>query len=147
MTIENTSHGLVAVFQHEGLEGTVLLGEESNGTRRFLAMFPVLWFTLQTGRPAIIDEFDVDLHPLLVPELLSWFHDPVVNRYKAQLFFAGHNAALMEYLEKEEIFLVEKSRGGASTVTALRDFQGLRREPSLQKKYLGGAFGAVPNIG
>ena len=125
----------------------VLQGEESNGTRRFLAMFPVLWFTLQTGRPAIIDEFDVDLHPLLVPELLNWFHDPVVNPYKAQLFFAGHNAALMEYLEKEEIFLVEKSRGGASTVTALRDFQGLRREPSLQKKYLGGAFGAVPNIG
>lgn len=147
ITIENTPHGLVAAFQHEGLTGMVLQGEESNGTRRFLAMFPVLWFTLQTGRPAIIDEFDVDLHPLLVPELLNWFHDPVVNPYKAQLFFAGHNAALMEYLEKEEIFLVEKSRGGASTVTALRDFQGLRREPSLQKKYLGGAFGAVPNIG
>ena len=125
----------------------MILEEESNGTQRFLAMFPVLWFTLMTGRPALIDEFDVDLHPLLVPEILRWFQDPETNPNKAQLLLAAHNAAIMDHLEKEEVHLVEKSNDGASSIIALRDVLGLRREPSLQRKYLGGVFGAVPNIG
>jgi hypothetical protein len=147
MNIYGTAHGLGASFIHDGLDAPVLLEEESNGTRRFLAMFPNIWFTLRTGRPTFVDEFDVDLHPLLIPEVLNWFHDPALNTSKAQLFLAAHNVAIMDHLEKEEIFLVEKSREGASSITALRDVQGLRREPSLQRKYLGGVFGAVPNIG
>ena len=53
----------------------------------------------------------------------------------------------MDALEKEEIYLVEKSRDGASSIIGLKDVRGVRREPSLQRKYLGGVFGAVPNIG
>jgi predicted ATPase len=97
----------------------------------------------------LIDEFDVDLHPMLIPEILSWFQDPAVNEseHRAQLFFAAHNVAIMDGLEKEEIYLVEKTRDGASSIVGLKDIKGVRREPSLQRKYLGGAFGAVPNIG
>lgn len=95
----------------------------------------------------LIDEFDVDLHPMLIPEILRWFQDPAINRYQAQLFFAAHNVSIMDALEKEEIFLVEKSRDGASSIIGLKDIRGVRREPSLQRKYLGGVFGAVPNIG
>ncbi len=142
-----TANGLLAFFTHEGLEESVHVLEESNGTRRFILLFPLLWFTLQTGRPAIIDEFDVDLHPMLIPEILNWFQDPELNPHRAQLFFAAHNVSIMEHLEKEEIFLVEKARDGASVITALKDIKGVRREPSLQRKYLGGVFGAVPNIG
>ncbi len=147
MKILISANGLVASFEHEGLDTALLVTEESHGTQRFLAIFPVLWFTLQTGRPALIDEFDVDLHALLIPELLRWFQDPQINTNRAQLFLATHNVAIMENLEKEEIFLVEKSPSGASTVIPLRDIAGLRREPSLQRKYLGGVFGAIPNIG
>jgi uncharacterized protein len=140
-------NGLIATFTHEGLDAPVMLEEESEGTRHFLAMFPVLFFTLASGRPALIDEFDVGLHPLLVPEILRWFHDPLRNPNRAQLFVAAHNPAIMDHLEKEEVLLVEKGPDGASTVMPLRDFQGLRREPSLARKYLGGVFGAVPNVG
>jgi uncharacterized protein len=147
MNITESARGLVASFTHEGLDRPILLDEESNGTRRFLAMFPYLWFTVWTGRPALIDEFDVDLHPLLVPEILKWFQDPEINPHRAQLFLTAHNPAIMDYLEKEEVYLVEKSNDGASSIIPLRDVVGLRREPSLQRKYLGGVFGAVPNIG
>mgnify|MGYP001767569634 CR=1 FL=1 len=147
IVIEKTNVGLVAYFIHEGLEQPIFLSEESNGTQRFVAIFPLIWYTLCEGRPALIDEFDVDLHPLLVPEILNWFQDPEVNQNKSQLFLAAHNVSIMDHLEKEEIFLVEKSRDGASSITALRDIKGVRREPSLQRKYLGGAFGAIPNIG
>ncbi|MBL8658689.1 MAG: AAA family ATPase [Rhodospirillales bacterium] len=147
INIVETSSGLLASFTHEGLEESVHVLEESNGTRRFILLFPLLWYTLQTGRPAIIDEFDVDLHPMLIPEILNWFQDPELNPHRAQLFLAAHNVSIMEHLEKEEIFLVEKARDGASEITALKDIRGVRREPSLQRKYLGGVFGAVPNIG
>jgi hypothetical protein len=147
IVIQQTNIGPVAYLIHEGLDQPVLLQEESNGTQRFVAIFPSLWYTLSTGRPALIDEFDVDLHPLLVPEILNWFQDPEMNPHKSQLFLAAHNVSIMDSLEKEEIFLVEKSRDGASSITALRDIKGVRREPNLQRKYLGGAFGAIPNIG
>ncbi len=147
MIIASSPEGLFASFLHEGLDAQILLGEESHGTQRFLARFPALWFTLQTGRVALVDEFDVDFHPLLVSELINWFHDSDLNPNKAQLFLVAHNVAVMEHLEKEELFLVEKSQEGASSIIPLRDIRGLRREPSLQRKYLGGVFGAVPNIG
>lgn len=147
IVIEKTNAGLVAFFIHEGLERPLFLFEESNGTQKFVTMFPLLWFTLSTGRPALIDEVDVDLHPLLVPEILNWFQDPETNPRKSQLFLAAHNVSIMEHLEKEEVFLVEKSRDGASTIIGLRNIKGVRREPNLQRKYLGGAFGAIPNIG
>ncbi len=149
LTVEQTPYGLAATFLHQGLDEAVELLEESNGTRSFITNFPALWYSLKTGRPVLIDEFDVDLHPMLIPEILSWFQDPAVNEneHRAQLFFAGHNVTIMDALEKEEIFLVEKSRDGASSIVGLKDIKGVRREPSLQRKYLGGAFGAVPNIG
>jgi len=145
--IEKTPCGLVATFSHEGLDERVTLSEESNGTRCFIALFPALWLSLMTGRPALLDEFDVDLHPMLIPEILGWFQNPAINEHHAQLFVAAHNVSIMEALEKEEIYLVEKSRDGASSVYGLKDIKGVRREPSLQRKYLGGVFGAVPTIG
>jgi predicted ATP-dependent endonuclease of OLD family len=149
LTLEKTPYGLAATFLHEGLDEGVALLEESNGTRSFITNFPALWYSLKTGRPVLIDEFDVDLHPILIPEILSWFQDPALNEneHRAQLFFAAHNVSIMDALEKEEIYLVEKSRDGASSIIGLKDVRGVRREPSLQRKYLGGVFGAVPNIG
>lgn len=147
ISLEKTANGLVAMFSHEGLDERVSLPEESSGTRSFITYFPALWFSLQKGQPALIDEFDVDLHAMLIPQILRWFQDPDLNNNQAQLFFVGHNVAVMDALEKEEVYLVEKSRQGATSVYGLKDIQGVRREPSLQRKYLGGVFGAVPNIG
>ncbi|MDZ3836805.1 MAG: AAA family ATPase [Rhodospirillales bacterium] len=145
--LEDTPRGLVAAFTHDGLDGTVGLSEESNGTQSFMMKFPSFWLSLAKGLPALIDEFDIDLHPMLLSEMLTWFQDPAINRHQAQLFFAAHNVSIMEALEKEEIYLIEKSRDGASSIIGLKDVRGVRREPSLQRKYLGGVFGAVPNIG
>jgi uncharacterized protein len=145
--VQSGPEGPVVTFIHNGLDAPVMLGEESEGTRHFMAIFPALFFALISGRVALLDEFDVGLHPLLMPEIMHWFQDPLRNPNRAQLFMVVHNPAVMDYLEKEEVLLVEKGPDGASTVTPLRDFQGLRREPSLARKYLGGVFGAVPNVG
>lgn len=102
---------------------------------------------METGSIAIIDEIDTDLHPILVPELFRWFNDVERNPHGAQLFFTAHNPALLDDLEKEQVFFTEKSSGQPSYVYGARDIKGLRREPSLMKKYLSGELGAVPHVG
>lgn len=147
MSIEKGDQGLIAKFQHTGLDDFIYLVEESSGTRRFIEIFLRLHYALETGSFAIIDEIDADLHPLLLPELLRWFSNPNRNPHGAQLFFTAHNPALLDDLEKEQVFFTEKPCGKPTHVYGAKDIQGLRREPSLMKKYLAGELGAVPHIG
>ena len=147
MSIEKGDQGLIAKFQHTGLDDFIFLVEESSGTRRFIEIFIRLHYALETGSFAIIDEIDADLHPLLLPELLRWFSDKNRNPHGAQLFFTAHNPALLDYLEKEQVFFTEKLSGKPTQIYGAKDIHGLRREPSLMKKYLAGELGAVPHIG
>ena len=147
MSIELGNQGLFAKFQHVGLDGFIFLAEESQGTQSFIKVFPRLHYVLETGSIAIIDELDTDFHPLLLPELFRWFSDSERNPRGAQLLFTAHNPALLDHLEKEQVFFTEKPYGQATLVYGARDIKGLRREPSLMKKYLSGELGAIPRIG
>jgi hypothetical protein len=147
MTIEEGSQGPFAKFQHAGLDGFIYFDEESSGTKRFIEIFPRIHYALETGGIVMIDEIDADLHPLLLPELFRWFSDVQRNSGGAQLFFTAHNPALLDDLEKEQVFFTEKISGQSTHVYGARDIKGLRREPSLMKKYLAGELGAVPHVG
>ena len=147
MFIEQGPQGLFAKCQHVGLDDFIFLGEESQGTLRFIELFLHLYFVLKRGGVVIIDEIDTDIHPLLLPELLRWFSDPKRNPHGAQLLFTAHNPALLNELEKEQVFFTVKPSGKPSYVYGARDIQGLRREPNLMRKYLSGELGAVPHIG
>lgn len=147
MTIEEGAQGLFSKFQHVGLDNFIYFDEESAGTKRFIEIFAQVHAALEGGGVVMIDEIDSDLHPLLLPELFRWFGDAKKNPQKAQLFFTAHNPALLDDLEKEQIFFTEKPSGQSTQVYCARDIKGLRREPSLMKKYLAGVLGAVPHIG
>jgi len=147
MTIEQGNQGPFAKFQHTGLDSFIYFAEESAGTKRFIEIFPRIHYALETGGIVMIDEIDTDLHPLLLPELFRWFSDTQRNSQGAQLFFTAHNPALLDDLEKEQVFLTEKYSGQSTHVYCAHDIKGLRREPSLMKKYLAGELGAVPHIG
>jgi hypothetical protein len=147
MIVEQGSNGLFAKFQHTGLDNFIFLEEESSGTRRFIEIFPRIHYALETGSVAIIDEIDTDLHSLLLPELFRWFGDKERNPHCAQLIMTAHNPAVLDDLEKEQVFFTEKPSGKPSRVYGARNIKGLRREPSLMKKYLAGELGAIPHIG
>jgi hypothetical protein len=139
--------GPIAMFKHFGLDRDIFLAEESTGTRRFIEIFPILQYVLDTGGVAVIDELDTDIHPLLVPELFRWFYDQKRNPNGAQLLFTAHNPAILDELEKEQVFFTEKPSGKPTRIYGAGQIKGLRREPSLMKKYLSGELGAVPHIG
>ena len=95
----------------------------------------------------MLDELDAAIHPMILPEIVRWFHDPVRNPHNAQLWTTCHNVSLLEDLTKEEVFFCEKDPAGRTRVYGLRDIQDVRRTDNLYRKYLGGVFGAVPHIG
>lgn len=133
--------------KHHGLDDPVVFENESKGTQHFTFLFPGISFVLDTGHILVADDFDRDLHPDLVLEIISWFHSADRNPHGAQLLCTLHNSTVLEVLEKEELFLVAKSSDGVTDVWSARDIKGLRREPSLYRKYRQGALGALPRIG
>jgi predicted ATPase len=113
----------------------------------FVRIFPLLNQALETGGVAVVDELDLAIHPLVLPEMLRWFHDRDRNPHDAQLWMTCNNASLLEDLVKEEILFCEKDDHGRTTIYSLRDVQAVRRSDNYYRKYLGGVYGAVPHLG
>lgn len=144
----SNGNGPVPLFRHEGLHVEMPWILESHGTRAFIRLFPLLAMTLGQGGIAIVDEFDVMIHPLVLPELLRWFYDKEQrNPFDAQLWLSCHSASLLDDLTKEEVILCEKDRQGRTHVFSLMDMKSIRRDDNLYRKYLSGVYGAVPQIG
>lgn len=147
MELKPGDNGPLAYFRHDGLAVPMPWIYESQGTRQFIRLYPMLLHALETGGVAVVDELDAAIHPLILPELLRWFYDPVRNPHDAQLWMSCHNASLLEELTKEEVLFCEKDRRGQTSVYGLRDIQAVRRSDNYYRKYLGGAFGAIPQVG
>jgi hypothetical protein len=124
------------------------LDEESAGTQTWFALIGPTLSALRSGRILLFDEIDASLHPRLSARLLELFQDPETNRYGAQLIFTTHDTSLLNHLNRDEVWLTEKDDSGATTLTALAEFGGdkVRRSLNLEKAYLQGRFGAVPEL-
>ncbi|RYF30636.1 MAG: abortive infection protein [Comamonadaceae bacterium] len=134
-------------FIHDNLSAPMPIHLESHGTRSFLKLYPIISRALQNGGIAIIDELDASIHPMILPEILGWFHDENRNPHSAQLWITCHNAALLDFLTKEEILFCEKDALGRTSVFGLNDVVGVRRSDNFYRKYLSGIYGAVPQLG
>lgn len=147
MRFEPTPNGPQPMFKHSGLELEMPWALESHGTRSFIRMFPALAITLRRGGLCVIDEFDLAIHPLVLPEITRWFYDCLnKNPLDAQLWFTCHSASLLDDLNKEEIVLCEKDRDGRTNVYSLMDVK-VRRDDNHYRKYLSGVYGGVPKLG
>ena len=143
----NQNHELWPLFKHSGLNSELPYVLESKGTQKIFKLFPLITYALGTGGLLVLDEIDNDIHPALMPEIIDWFHDERTNPHNAQLFMACHNASLLDHMEKEEIYFTEKTHDGRTQIYGLKDISGVRRVDNYYKKYMGGVFGAIPNIG
>ena len=110
-------------------------------------MFPQLDLVLNAGHLAIMDAFDSDFHTELAAEVLDWFRRKETNPNDAQLICSLHNLSVLDGLEKEEMFIVEKGADGATRVHGAVDIVGVRRGGNLQKQYRSGVMGGLPTFG
>ena len=132
-----------------GLEEFDLENEESEGTRKFIAMSGPLHHTMEEGSILAIDELEARLHPKLTKAIVEWFFGPS-NTKGAQLIFATHEIGIMvpEILRRDQIWFCEKNGEGATSLYSLDEFDSskVRSNTRFNKQYLQGIFGAVPNL-
>ena len=124
------------------------LEEESAGTQTWFALIGPTLNALRGGRILLFDEIDASLHPRLSARLLELFQDPETNPHGAQLIFTTHDTSLLNHLNRDEVWLTEKNESGATSLTALAEYGGdkVRRSLNLERAYLQGRFGAVPEL-
>ncbi len=147
MRFADSPNGPQAMFKHSGLQVEMPWLLQSHGTRAFIKTFPTIAVTLSQGGVCVIDEMDSSIHPLVLPEILRWFHDKESrNLLDAQLWFSCHSVSLLDDLNKEEIVICEKDRQGRTKIFSLMDMK-VRRDDNHYRKYLSGAYGGVPQIG
>lgn len=136
---------------HQGEDGEIVyldFNEESDGTQVLFSLAGPWLDVLEKGRVLIVDELSNSLHPLALQYLIELFYDPTVNTGNAQLVFTSHDTSIMSgrLLHPDQIWLIEKNQKQATQLTPLSDFK-VRQHEAIQKGYLGGRYGALPNIG
>jgi predicted ATPase len=139
---------LVLLHRSEDQEILFDLNDESAGTQTWFRLIGPALNALRHGRILLFDEIDASLHPRLSAHLIEIFQDPVANPHGAQLIFTTHDTSLLNYLNRDEVWLTEKDKSAATTLTALAEFGGnkVRQSLNLERAYLQGRFGAVPEL-
>ena len=122
--------------------------EESAGTQMLFSLLGPALEALRQGQVLLFDEADASLHPRLSARLLELFQDPQTNPHNAQLILATHDTSLLSTLNRDEVWLTEKGHDGATRLTALAEFSGdlVRRSSNLERAYLQGRFGSIPEF-
>ena len=124
------------------------LSDESDGTRKLMALAPAIESALRTGGILLVDELERELHPMLVNYIIAKFQSKATNPNGAQIVFTTHNTELMnlELLRKDQLYFVDKrDKDGASELYTISEFS-TRTTENIRKGYLVGKYGATPDI-
>lgn len=119
---------------------------ESSGTKQLLVLLQTILLVLANGGVAILDEFDVNLHPEIVSALFDLFLQVETNPKNAQLLFSSHSHLILSKLDKYQIILTEKNKKGESEAWRLDEVTGVRADDNYYAKYMAGAYGAFPRL-
>lgn len=135
-----------AVHLLNGEEQSLPVQYESSGTKQLFVLLKSILAALEKGSIAIVDEFDINLHPEMVMALFDLFIQPETNPKNAQLLLSTHSHMLLSKLDKYQIVLVEKNENGISEAWRLDEVSDVRSDDNYYSKYIAGAYGAVPKI-
>ena len=127
---------------------SIELADESDGTRKLMALAPAIESVLSKGGLLLIDGIEKDLHQALVEFIIAKFQSKKTNPKGAQLVFTTHNTELlsMELLRKDQLYFVDKHKDdGASELYSISNFS-TRTTDNIRKGYLLGKYGATPNV-
>ena len=127
---------------------------ESVGTMRLISIMPVLISALKRGAVLVMDEGDSSLHPMIMMNIVSIFHNDDVNVNQAQFIFNTHNPIYMNHrlFRRDEIKFVERDEATkSSSLYALSDFRAngevsVRKTSDYMKNYFVNRYGAIVDI-
>ncbi len=122
------------------------IDEESDGTKRLVDLLPMLFTIGENSSIYFVDEIDRSLHTKLSSFLLDEFACRA-QEGSNQIIFTAHDVNLinLDNFRQDEIWFIEKTQMGESTLKPFSDFKVKKGQDAL-KAYLSGRFGAVPMI-
>ena len=135
------------VIQEDDTSSDYQLEEElqSAGTHRLLMLAVLLYQIFETKGIAYFDEIESSLHPYLLYYFIRRFLE---NESPTQLIVTTHYDPLLtqtSWIDKDLFWFTEKQKDGSTDLYSLSEFKGLKRI-NIQKAYLSGNFGALPEI-
>lgn len=137
------------LFVHSANQGQHAISDmmESSGTRTLFKNLAAYQLTLLNGGVLVIDEFDLNLHPHILPKLLALFLDAESNPQHAQLLISTHDTEVMNVLGRYRVYLVGKE-DNESFAYRLDEIPGdvLRNDRPIRPAYNDGKIGGVPKI-
>lgn len=137
------------VFSHfnKNEEKLLTYPYESNGTKSLYLNLLNYWVALNMGGVLIMDEFDINLHPHILPMLLDYFVNPEFNHKGSQIIFTTHNTEILDKMGRYRTYLVNKD-DNESFGYRLDQIPGelLRNDRDISPIYNAGKIGGVPRL-
>ena len=123
------------------------LDKQSDGIQRIYALASPWLEVVERGGVVVVDELDRSLHPHLVQFLIRYINDShPPYRHRAQLVATAQDTQLLESaVDRRQVWLTEKSQDQTASLIPLFSYKP-RKNESLRRGYLGGRYGAIPNI-
>ena len=121
--------------------------DQSSGTQSLYLQLHLYLSVISMGGVLALDEFDINLHPDLLPMLLDLFEDKKINKKSAQLILTTHNDEIMDRLGKYKIVLVNKE-DNESFLYRLDEIPGdmIRNDRPISPIYNANKIGGKPRI-
>ena len=112
---------------------------ESTGTQKLLNLLPLLLISLNRDKVSAIDEFDSNIHDILIYNIIS----SMVNFIKGQLIITTHNTTLLETeIKKDYIYLFNIDSNGKKILIPITEYEREHPNTNFRKRYLKGEYGA-----
>lgn len=137
------------LYVHETSEGEQVLihSAQSSGTKSLFNHLLLYGLILKSGGVLALDEFDINLHPDILPHLIRLFENPESNPDSAQIIISTHNNEIMDVLGKYRTFLFNK-RNNESFCYRLDEIDSdlIRNDRPILPLYNAGKLGGTPRI-
>lgn len=134
-------------YKNNGQKKALSYFEQSSGVKSLYKALGIYKIILSQGGLLILDEFDINLHPDLLPILIDFFESSKKNPKNAQLIFTTHNTDIMDKMKKYRIYMVEKEEN-ESYLYRLDEIKGefIRNDRPISSLYKAGRLGGKPKI-
>ena len=101
----------------------------------------------RVGGVLCLDEFDINLHPYILPVLVNLFLDPETNVGQGQFIFTTHNNEILDDLGRYRTYIVDKD-DNQSYCYRLDEIPGdiLRNDRPITTVYRQGKIGGIPRL-
>ncbi len=130
-------------FIKKGVNVPLPFEMESIGNKTLIYLLPILNNVIEKGGMILLDEFGSGMHNILEELLIRFF---MKNSKNSQIFLVSHSTNLLSQnlLRPDQIISVDYENG--SSIIFKFSTEKPRSSQNLEKMYLGGVFGGLPNF-